>query len=220
MKCSFIPYEGNDPYIFISYSHKDTDRVFPVLDQLNNRGFRVWYDEGIEWGSEWPESIGAHLHNCTVCMLFHSESSVASLNCRQEINYALKERKSVLSIYLEDVQLTYGLDMQLSSFQSTFLYQYDDPDKFYENLFKIKILKTCQKKNVDNKKTILSDGSTYSGDLSDGKQHGKGKLILASGNIYEGDFVNGKRTGKGNFTWTNGEVYEGDFLDGKRTGKG
>lgn len=143
MKCSFTPYEGNDPYIFVSYSHKDSDKVFPVLEQLNNQGFRVWYDEGIEWGSEWPESIGAHLHNSAVCMFFHSEDSVKSRNCRQELYYANQEEKNLFSVYLEDVKLNYGLDMQLSPFQATFLYQYNDIDKFYENLFKTEILKNC-----------------------------------------------------------------------------
>ena len=26
-------------------------------------GFRIWYDEGIEAGTEWPEYIAEHLEN-------------------------------------------------------------------------------------------------------------------------------------------------------------
>ena len=51
-RCAFTPYEGKEPYIFISYAHKDSDRVFPILEELDRRGYRVWYDDGIAPGSE------------------------------------------------------------------------------------------------------------------------------------------------------------------------
>ena len=64
------PYEGKEPYIFISYSHRDSKRVFPILKQLSDAGFRLWYDEGIDPGTEWPESIATHLANSTACIAF------------------------------------------------------------------------------------------------------------------------------------------------------
>ena len=33
-------YQGNDPYIFISYAHRDSERVLPIVDRLLNEGFR------------------------------------------------------------------------------------------------------------------------------------------------------------------------------------
>lgn len=50
MRCSFKPYEGDEKYIFISYSHQNGDIVAPILEKLNSEGLRIWYDEGIEWG--------------------------------------------------------------------------------------------------------------------------------------------------------------------------
>ena len=29
-----ISYEGDEPYLFISYSHRDTDEVYPFLKRL------------------------------------------------------------------------------------------------------------------------------------------------------------------------------------------
>ena len=58
---SSFPYEGNEPYVFISYSHQDIERVMPILRRLNAEGFRIWYDDGIDPGTEWPESIAAQL---------------------------------------------------------------------------------------------------------------------------------------------------------------
>ncbi|MBQ2478969.1 MAG: toll/interleukin-1 receptor domain-containing protein, partial [Erysipelotrichales bacterium] len=66
------PYEGSDNYIFISYAHKDSERVFPLLRKLTENGYRIWYDEGIDPGTEWPESIARHLESSSVCLSFIS----------------------------------------------------------------------------------------------------------------------------------------------------
>ena len=50
-------YEGSEPYIFVSYAHKDAAMVMPLITGLQDRGFRVWFDAGIEAGTEWPEYI-------------------------------------------------------------------------------------------------------------------------------------------------------------------
>ena len=62
------PYNGNEDYIFISYSHRDMDTVLPILARMKQAGYRFWYDEGIDPGSEWPESIADHLSRCRVCL--------------------------------------------------------------------------------------------------------------------------------------------------------
>ena len=92
------PYEGDRDYIFVSYSHRDSARVFPLIEALNASGYRVWYDEGIDPGTEWPESIADHLARCCVCLAFISPNSVNSLNCRREINFALSRSKGFLSV--------------------------------------------------------------------------------------------------------------------------
>lgn len=157
MKCSFRPYEGNDNYIFVSYSHSDSGVIAPILESLNRAGFRIWYDEGIEWGDEWPESVARHLHDCEVCIAFHSRASVVSENCRQEIHYALKKKKRILSVFLERTELSEGLDMQLSPYQSTFLYQYDDEEEFFSELAKNKILQSCRSEGGSDSRKAHSD---------------------------------------------------------------
>lgn len=122
----FAPYEGTEPYVFISYSHKDSARVLPILMVMYQRGYRVWYDEGIPWTSEWPAVIEEHLRHCAVCLAFHSQASVESIHCRREIHYALQEKKPFLSAYLEDVQLQHGLGLQLSLYQSIKLFPQTD----------------------------------------------------------------------------------------------
>ncbi len=144
MTCSFRPYEGKEPYIFASYSHRDNERVIEILNHLAEAGFRIWFDEGIEWGSEWPESIAERLDGCCVCMVFISGSSVQSANCRQEIRYALKQGKPLLSVYLEEVVLSKGMDMQLSPYQQTYPFQYGDMGEFFKRLDVTPVLQPCR----------------------------------------------------------------------------
>ncbi|MGN0184410.1 MAG: toll/interleukin-1 receptor domain-containing protein [Aristaeellaceae bacterium] len=146
MACSVLPYEGKEPYIFVSYSHSDASRVLPILEVLEKRGFRIWFDKGIELGTEWSESIAEHLSACTVCMAFISNSSVQSVNCRQEIGYAIKQKKGVLSVFLENTDLSMGLDMQLSAYQQIHTNQYSDKNRFYARLEGTPVLQPCRRK--------------------------------------------------------------------------
>ena len=54
----FKPYEGDKPYIFISYAHADDATVLPIIADMHSRGYNIWYDEGIEVGSEWQDGRG------------------------------------------------------------------------------------------------------------------------------------------------------------------
>lgn len=49
----FKAYEGNGDYIFISYKHKDSKIVYPVIEKLYNRGFNIWYDAGLPKGENY-----------------------------------------------------------------------------------------------------------------------------------------------------------------------
>ena len=62
----FPAYQGDEPYIFVSYSHTDSSSVFPELSRLKNQGFNIWYDEGIEAGTEWREELGKAIVNAGV----------------------------------------------------------------------------------------------------------------------------------------------------------
>ncbi len=127
-------YEGTENYIFISYAHKDTDQVFPILEQLQSRGYRIWYDDGIAPGSEWPENIAQHLNDCAMTMAFISPNSMASANCRREINFALSKQKPFLSVVLEPTEMPLGMELQLSAQQSVIRYNYRTNSKFLEKL--------------------------------------------------------------------------------------
>ncbi len=113
-------YNGNEPYIFISYAHKDSDKVLPIIRELQSRGYRVWYDAGIEAGTEWPEYIAARLMNSRCVITFISKAAINSSHCRQEITFAVSKKKEMLTVYLDDTPLPPGLELQLGINQAMF----------------------------------------------------------------------------------------------------
>ena len=142
---SSFPYEGNEPYVFISYSHQDIERVMPILRRLNAEGFRIWYDDGIDPGTEWPESIAQHLSRSHVCMAFISQSSINSRNCRREINYALSKNMDFLYVVLEACEMSPGMEMQLSSYHALMSYMYSSAEPFFQRLLNLDVLQPCRR---------------------------------------------------------------------------
>jgi len=139
-----VAYEGNEPYVFISYAHKDKGKVLPIIQGLQDRGFRVWYDEGIEVGNEWPDFIAEHIEGCCGMVAFVSRNFGESDNCREELSFAKELKKTIIVIFLEDRQkLRSGVRMRLSTQHSMNLGDYADNAAFINELSKAKALKPC-----------------------------------------------------------------------------
>ena len=51
-KIQLDSYDGPDPYIFISYSHRDTAKVYEILKVIDREKFRFWYDDTMEIGED------------------------------------------------------------------------------------------------------------------------------------------------------------------------
>lgn len=123
-------YNGSEPYIFVSYAHKDSAEVYSTIEKLTSLGYRIWYDEGIKPGVEWPEYIAEHLDKCSLFLMFISPNSMESANCRREINFALSRSKKFLCIVLKKTEIPLGMELQLASQQSIFRYKYSSEDAY------------------------------------------------------------------------------------------
>ena len=162
-------YNGTEPYIFMSYSHKDTDVVLNAVDVLTDNGFHVWYDNGIEAGTEWPEYIAERLINCQVVIAFMSRNSQDSHNCRREIHFAIELKKELLVVYLEDFELSPGMRLQLSALQAMFRYKYKDDSEFLSHLCGAAIIQKCKAEieveveDIEAVHTAVADFAQYIG---------------------------------------------------------
>lgn len=129
------PYTGKEPYVFISYSHKDYDEVSAVINELQSQNYRVWYDEGIDSGTEWDKNIATHVEECEYFIAFISENYINSSNCKDELNFARDLEKKRFLVYLEEVDLPSEMKMRLSRIQNIHKYRYDKTEDFYNKLF-------------------------------------------------------------------------------------
>lgn len=137
-------YEGNKPYIFVSYSHKDKQDVMRYIDALEQQGFLVWFDGGIEAGSEWPEYIANRLASSACVLAFISDHYVDSKNCRRELALAQDLEKEQLNVYIRSVDLPLGMRMQLGLNQAMWRDNFKTESAFIQELCKAKLILNCQ----------------------------------------------------------------------------
>lgn len=94
-------YEGTEPYVFVSYAHKNSQQVLDVIKQLYDNKYRVWYDEGIAPGSEWPKNIEKHLQGASAVIACISKESLASPNCENEVVNSNPNERQVFQLLLD-----------------------------------------------------------------------------------------------------------------------
>lgn len=132
IKRPFEAYKGDEPYIFISYAHKDAPLVFPEIKVFHDEGYPIWYDQGLTPGQEWDYEVASALINCTLLVVFISENSMNSNNVQDEIKLALKRNINVVPIYLEEMELPIGLELRLSNKHAIKKYMMDRDDYILE----------------------------------------------------------------------------------------
>lgn len=131
----FKPYEGDKPYIFISYAHANDAEVLPIIADMHRRGYNIWYDEGIEVGSEWQECIASHLAGAHLVVAFISNAYMRSDNCRREMHYAQSKRVKTINIFIEETELTPGMELQIGNIFALMKYTYPSEEYFYDKLY-------------------------------------------------------------------------------------
>ncbi len=129
-------YSGNKPYIFASYSHKNIKEVFWCIKKLAESRYRIWYDEGIEPGNEWPEEVGRALTGCQLFLVFMSPAAMDSRNVRNEINFASSANKSMMVVMLQPAGLSEGMQLQIGTVQFVSKHEMTDAE-FLEKMKKV-----------------------------------------------------------------------------------
>jgi len=122
----FQAYRGSEPYIFVSYAHADGEQVFVELEALTRAGYRIWYDEGIDPGNEWPDEIARALNECSLFLVYVTPRSVESRNVRNEINFGLNHDKPFLAVHLEETALPIGLELRMGDIQAIMKWRMSD----------------------------------------------------------------------------------------------
>lgn len=146
---------NNKPYVFISYAHYDSGKVLPVIESMQKSGINLWYDDGVQAGSEWPEFIAEKVASCTKFVLFMSNAYLSSQNCKRELNFAVSRKKDILTIYIEDVELSLGMEMQLGTYQAIYKNRFKSDADFCASLCSEICFNDCRDKKVEEKPPVV-----------------------------------------------------------------
>ena len=97
-------YQGNNPYIFLSYAHIDKELAHQVVDYLQEHNFNVWFDEGIHTGTQWEDVIIDKIKNCWMMVFLVTKNSLASDWCRQELRFTKNTGKKFINVVIGSPQ--------------------------------------------------------------------------------------------------------------------
>ena len=96
-------YEGDAPYIFISYAHDDAERVYPIVKNLFEEGWDAWYDEGIRPTQRYLPVIADHIKRSSVFVLMLSKRCLQRpFVMNYELALAQKLRIPIITVRLKD----------------------------------------------------------------------------------------------------------------------
>lgn len=128
-------YNGNkDPFLYGIFARKDENEALKILDNLVKKGYKLTYDE-----KRSEDSIS----RSSAVILFLSKNNLDDKKLLEEVNYASRINKDIVSIWLEDVELTPGLSMMLGQTQGIMKNKMSQED-FNEKLFNSAVLNNLQ----------------------------------------------------------------------------
>jgi TolB-like protein len=104
--------------IFISYSRKDSEQANLLAELLSSAGLSCWIDrEGIDVATSWSGEIVDAIEQCKAFVVLISPSSVESHNVIKEVSLAAEQRKKILPLDLEPVELPRDMKYHLAGIQ-------------------------------------------------------------------------------------------------------
>lgn len=89
--------------IFLSYAHEDHDRVLPLVKELQDNGWSVWWDEQIQTGTSFDMEIESVLASARCVLVVWSRTSIDSQWVRSEAHEGL-DRNILVPVLIDDVR--------------------------------------------------------------------------------------------------------------------
>lgn len=129
-------------YAVASFCEYDRKRVLPVINELNSRGCRLYFDGLIRDTDSISQAHARNILKSMGILAFVSEASLCSRKFRQEVNFALSSEKTVIAVFLEDVIMSAGMEMQFSAVHCIHKDGYSD-EEFFNRLTETALIEIC-----------------------------------------------------------------------------
>jgi len=106
---NFIPYNGKQPYIYISFSPLDKEMALTVARFLQDAGHKVWLDIN----RLTPKEVAAKLKNAECVVLIATSNINNSNSVKGDINFALDKEKKLYVVIEDGAKLDTGITIQI-----------------------------------------------------------------------------------------------------------
>lgn len=104
VKKPFKSFKGDGKFVYACYSLDDSDYVFPFLLKLNERRYRIRYDEGVQEDIE-DDALRKHnIKNCDVFLAFLSQKALQSPYVVNQLEMAQRFESNIYLVYLDGAQ--------------------------------------------------------------------------------------------------------------------
>lgn len=132
-------------YVFISYSHEDSEAVSRILTALNGYGADFWYDTKLKTGDNWKEKVQEVTSNKNCCgiIYFISDSFIFSNAC------------------LEEFEMYGQLQKTHDKFNAVYIFVGDEKCGDF-NAFRLAAIKKLMEKHADSFDKVLERTTYYS----------------------------------------------------------
>ena len=187
----FVPDEES-PYIFISYAHNDRNRVFPIIKDIYEQGWRVWYDEGLLIGNEtdYADQLAAHIRECAIIIVFVTYESVRrEFVIKKELEFGINiAKKRVIFCQLDNgAEMPDGIKLLTAN-------EKDFPRTNVRGLIKV-LESQCELNKLPLRKAIgLTKTLNFNGVLPNIDDGGEYEWMVESGYIKLTKYKGSKKT--------------------------
>ena len=127
----------NKTLIFISYSHHDRQVCESIASMLERPSRVIWYDKGLVPGEVFRKKIVEKIRAADYFIVMLSCESIRSEWVLDEVEYAKKQHKRILPVYIDNTSLPDDLDMILQRYHSLFWHLRSSDKQFEESLDRI-----------------------------------------------------------------------------------
>lgn len=112
--CHAAPYMGNEPFICVHHAGADAGEAWTLIERLAAEGYRVYYD-GQAGEPARMQILNERLCACAAVLALYSSAAAASHDFRKVVTAAVFNQKPVLPVYLEEMELSAGMRMQVQN---------------------------------------------------------------------------------------------------------
>lgn len=116
--------ERESKQVFISYRTSDENMAIEIRDFLEGNGISCWFgNREIPGGADYAKKITAAIRECDLVVLLLSQNAQESWYIRSELEWAVKFKKPIIPVFLEDCNVNSEFGFHLTFSQQIKAYE-------------------------------------------------------------------------------------------------